>query len=588
MLMSLLLLLPISVIFSKAIPVTVVQDADGNWQLLRGGRPYYVLGAGGDGSKELLAASGANTFRTWSVSPDLGQQLDQAQELGLAVIVGHWLGHERHGFNYQDKAMVEEQTARVRRDVVTYKDHPALLLWGIGNETEGIGDGDNPALWTHVQQLAAMIKELDPNHPTMVVTAEIGGKRVESIHKLCPDIDIMGINSYGGLPSLPGRYKALGGSKPYIVTEFGPPGVWETTKTGFDSPQELTSTQKAVIYEDYFRQGCLEAKDLCLGGLAFIWGSKPEATATWFGMLLPNGDKLAAVDAMAKVWSGKAPQNLCPEIKTFKLVGTNEVHPGDRLTVKLEAIDPEGAELEVNWSFCTEAPEYLTFGETWWQPLELGGVIVHSSAKEAELLMPGGGLYRLYVTVRDKTGGAATANIPLKVIGESCAIRLQLPVDVYADNAIQPWTASGWMGDYAALSLDLKSSDSPYAGDTCLEVHYKPSLTWVGVAWQNPPNDWGDLPGGYDLTGATKLTFRAKGKYGGEVVDFGIGLLGADTKYPDTASAKLPGVKLSKKWKLYQIDLKDQDLSRVKTPFYWTMPGKRNSTSFYLDNIRFE
>ena len=573
---------------ARAIPVELIPSADGHWQLLRDGQPYYIMGAGGDGSKEQLAAAGANTIRTWGVDRDLGQLLDRAEQLGLAVIVGHWLGHPRHGFDYRDAAMLKEQTERVRHDVLAWKDHPAVLIWGIGNETEGIGEGDDPAIWSHIQDLAAMIKEIDPRHPTMVVTADIGGQRVQSVHELCPDIDIMGINTYGGLPSLPERYRALGGSKPYLVTEFGPPGVWETGRNGFGVPLELTSTQKASLYKDFFRQGCLSATDLCLGGLAFYWGAKPEATVTWFGMLLPNGDKLAAVDAMTEIWSGVPPANLCPEIISLKLNGSDILAAGETAEAVLEARDPEDAGLSVTWAVYPEAPEYLTFGEIWWQPLELGGIIVHSSATRAKLLMPGGGKYRLYAVVSDGAGGAATANIPFLVEGESSISRLQLPVAVYADSAPEPWAPSGWMGDYQALSMDAASRNLPHSGESCLEFRYPPSSNWVGVAWQNPPQNWGDQPGGYDLSGAERLIFWARSEYGGERVDFGVGLANPEAKYPDTVSAELKNVKLSTRWQRYQISLKGQDLSRVRTPFYWSLVGGRRSTILYLDDIRFE
>jgi hypothetical protein len=46
------------------------------------------MGAGGDGSKVLLASCGANTIRSWGVDDDLQQTLDEAQALNLAVIVG--------------------------------------------------------------------------------------------------------------------------------------------------------------------------------------------------------------------------------------------------------------------------------------------------------------------------------------------------------------------------------------------------------------------------------------------------------------------------------------------------------------------
>ena len=139
---------------------------------------------------------------------------------------------------------------------------PFCQNWQISHK--GAGKAVTP------QALAAMIKDLDPYHPTMTVTAEIGGQRIRAVHTLCPDIDIMGINSYGGLPTVPQRYRKLGGTKPIVITEFGPPGTWEIAMTGFGVPPELTSTEKAAAYRDAFTAGCLEAGGLCLGGFAFF------------------------------------------------------------------------------------------------------------------------------------------------------------------------------------------------------------------------------------------------------------------------------------------------------------------------------
>jgi len=85
-----MLFLTVNSVLGQAVPVKLVQNAEGKWQLLRGGQPYYIMGAGGSGSKEKLAAAGANTFRTWGVGPELMQQLNRAHQLGLAVVVGHW------------------------------------------------------------------------------------------------------------------------------------------------------------------------------------------------------------------------------------------------------------------------------------------------------------------------------------------------------------------------------------------------------------------------------------------------------------------------------------------------------------------
>ena len=61
-----------------------------------------------------------------------------------------------------------------------------------------------------------------------------------------------------------------------------------------------------------------------------------------------------------------------------------------------------------------------------------------------------------------------------------------------------------------------------------------------------------------------------------------------DKEYHDTARGERRGVKLKTEWRRYEIDLKDEDLTRVKTPFVWTMGGRGKPVTFYLDDIRFE
>src|SRR5438128_2070126 len=79
---------------------------------------------------------------------------------------------------------------------------------------------------TGINSLSTIVKELDPHHPTMTVIAEAGGDKIKNLHRLCPEIDIIGINSYGGAATLGERYKKAGGTKPYVLTEFGPLGIW--------------------------------------------------------------------------------------------------------------------------------------------------------------------------------------------------------------------------------------------------------------------------------------------------------------------------------------------------------------------------
>ncbi len=587
-------MLTASLVASCASATTKVEKKGDGWQLLRDGAPYFIKGAGGDGSKQLLKELGGNSFRTWGADGS-ENKLNEAQKLGLTMTLGIWLGHKEHGFDYHNAAAVAAQFANACKAIDKYKDHPALLAWGIGNEMEiGQPDGD-PAVWQAIEQIAAYAKKVDPNHPTMTVVAELGGDKVTQINKYCPSIDIIGINTYGGGPSIAERYKKAGGLKPYVITEFGPAGTWEVGKNAWNASPELSSTAKAARYRETYEK-TIAGQPMSLGSYAFTWGNKQEATATWFGLMLPDGSRLGAVDTLSELWTGKPVTNRSPAIKSLKIEGTEKVQPESIVRVALDSADPENDPLKVEWLLQQDPVQNNTGGATESVPPSYPEAIVKSDTRSVELKMPKfGGAYRVFVFLRDNHGGAAVANVPLFVEGGSAAQagsarRATLPFAIYeeGDTANDHYIPAGYMGNAGAIKMEAGSTDNPHSGATCLKVEYSAKDNWGGVVWQSPANDWGDLPGGYDLSGAKKLTFWARGAKGGEVVSFSFGSLGKDKKYFDTASNQIKDVRLTDEWNQYNIYVKGQDLSRIKTSFVWVIAGQGQPITFYLDDIRYE
>lgn len=576
-----------------AAPVKVELRQDGgNWQLLRAGKPYFIQGAGGDHSKQVLKDLGGNSFRTWGADR-LGPQLDEAEKLGLTVTAGIWLGHERHKFRYDDANAVAAQFDRAREIVRKHKDHPALLVWGVGNEMEGFEAGDNPLIWKAVDDIAAMIKREDPNHPTMTVISELGGQRVPLIHKLCPNIDIVGINTYGGGPTAAERYRKAGGTKPFVVTEFGPTGMWEIEKTDWGAPREPTSTQKAAQYRATYEQSVLaERGKLALGSYAFIWGNKQEGSTTWFGLFLPTGERVTATDALSELWTGKAPANRCPQIKPLELEPGEKADAGQTIRATVDVMDPENDALTIEWALTGVPEKYVSGGDVQPKPQQFPGAIVKNGSRTAEVRMPGKpGQYWLYCIVRDGRGGAATACAPLLVNeAKSLAPKATVPLILYGDDrkGEAPYVPSGWMGNHAAIEMDEASTDNPHSGKTCMKLSYNAADNFGGVVWQHPANDWGDVDGGLDLSAAKRLTFWARGAQGGERVEFKLGILGADAKFSDTGSGTTGTVGLTNQWTRYAIDLDGRDLRRIKTGFCWVLAGQGKPVTFYLDDVRYE
>ena len=215
----------------------IIKTEDG-FKLLRNGEYYYVNGAGGDTYLKELADIGGNSIRTWATGNGLAV-LDSAHKHGLTVCMGLWVNHERHGFDYNDEYAIKAQLKGFEDAIIKMRDHPALLMWAVGNEVDLFYS--NFRVWNAVEDIAAMIKRLDPNHPTMTVTAGIDVAEVAMIKEFCPSIDILGINTYGGIGPLADQVRKYGWKKPYMVTEWGPHGHWESPTVSWGEAVEANS-----------------------------------------------------------------------------------------------------------------------------------------------------------------------------------------------------------------------------------------------------------------------------------------------------------------------------------------------------------
>lgn len=170
-----------------------------------------------------------------------------------------------------------------------------------------------------------------------------------------------------------------------------------------------------------------------------------------------------------------------------------------------------------------------------------------------------------------------------------------LPFYIYKDYRAREnhFIPSGWMGDYGDLKFTDRHTFKGYQDDTVIRIDYsaegKQGAGWVGLYWQYPANNWGSKPGGFNLNGAHKVSFLARGEKGGEMVDqFKIGGISGD--YADSGSAAIGPVELTKDWKRYEINLEGQELSSIAGGFCWAMNRQQNpeGATFYLDDIRYE
>jgi hypothetical protein len=402
---------------ATAIKVEIKKTAAG-YQLMRQGKPYFVKGAGGSKYLNRLAAYGGNSIRTWGTN-NAKQVLDSAQHYGLTVLMGLPAVPERHGFNYSDSAAVRKQFNRIKAEVLKYKDHPALLAWGIGNELNL--SYKNPRVWDAVNDIAKMIHAVDPYHPASTVLAGINKKEIDYIKANAPDIDILSINTYGGLATLPNQVVATGWTGPYLVTEWGPTGHWEGLETDWKAPIEETSSEKAGVYQSRYMYGIEKDKNKCLGSYVFLWGQKQERTPTWYGIFTEKGEESEVVDVMQYLWTGAYPQNQAPHLYAFQLDHKRANHsiylkPGSAYAVSAVASDPNDDALTYSWDLLPEATKVGEGGDHEDKPEALqlkfkatgkGKITITSPEKE--------GAYRLFVYVKDGKNKVATGNIPFFV-----------------------------------------------------------------------------------------------------------------------------------------------------------------------------
>jgi len=395
---------------------TEIIKTNNGFQLLRNGKPYYVKGAGGTEYLDVLKSIGGNSIRTWSTS-DAKKVLDDAYANGISVCLGFWVGHERHGFNYNDEYAILAQLKAFEQDVIKYKDHPALLMWAIGNEVDLFYK--NFRVWNAVEDIAKMIKELDPNHPTMTVTAGIDPAEVFMIKKYCPSIDVLGINTYGGIKNLSNEVRMYGWDKPYMVTEWGPYGHWESPMTSWGVAIEATSKEKSN-FRDIAYKYIRDDKELCLGSYAFLWGYKQEQTPTWYGLFTKQKNATQSIDVLNAYWQGES-RNTAPILHSFLLNNFDKkesvkLKRGKNCTFTYSVTDAEDDSLTYEFQLMPESRDKKAGGDFEKTPEPISFTVVENLNDKLIIKSPlKSGPYRFFIYVRDSNKNVATANIPFYV-----------------------------------------------------------------------------------------------------------------------------------------------------------------------------
>jgi hypothetical protein len=219
------------------------------------------------------------------------------------------------------------------------------------------------------------------------------------------------------------------------------------------------------------------------------------------------------------------------------------------------------------------------------------------------------------LTLNDEGQDPSVQNISAIVYLADVMDEYHRSFDVYtdADAAGNHFAARGSIaaGDpRKVLPMNETYSADPHTGMHCIECRFTPAAgPWSGWYFMNgiltenmtqPALNWGTYAdAGVNLSGASTLTFWARGAEGGERVEFFAFGVGWDVErgvpqqpYPDSAPRLTTNViSLTPEWREYSLDLRGSDLRYVLGGFGWVATAEANrgtNVTFYLDDIRYD
>lgn len=387
--------------------VSILKTSEG-YQILRNGNSFLIKGASGISNFKELKSAGGNTIRLYDTL-NLKQHLDFAESLNLAVIVDIPL--QIKNMNYIDPHAI----VWISEFVNTYKNHPALLSWMLGNEIyfPQLLSNDVTKKFNNILD---EIHRLDPNHPVSTAVSTGAVKEILAINLKSPNIDFISINVFGRINDFKSIKQLLFlWQGPYLLSEWGNNGPWESNATTWQAPLEQTSTKKAEEFRDRYVHVIDKIDDdRFLGSLAFYWGEKQETTQTWFSLFDEQGLKSQTVHELENVWKSEDVTFNGPAIDEILLNGNEGWNsmvfmPNDTLFGEVFLKDLKN-EYEFQWRISPEK---------WYDSIDddshflQENLIINEKGTSILFKCPNTeGPYRLHYKITNKSGYFATANIP--------------------------------------------------------------------------------------------------------------------------------------------------------------------------------
>ncbi len=234
---------------------------------LKNGYSLWINGDSYEKDFAMMKSAGINTIRVQDLGTpvELNKVLDSADRNGIKIIMGT-SGPVRK--NSADSEIREDVKERAIKMVKVYKDHPAILMWLVGNEINYDYKGEDVNDWySLLDEIAVEIKKEDPNHP--VTTANNDLKDVEEFRDMSKNVDVYGANEYtlneNSWDWFFEAYEDYETDKPVLITETGADS-WNS-----DLGMEDQENQSKIISSTWEK---LNKKDNFIGVIIFEWSDE--------------------------------------------------------------------------------------------------------------------------------------------------------------------------------------------------------------------------------------------------------------------------------------------------------------------------
>lgn len=389
---------------------------------------FRINGVCGTEDLDRLKSFGVNTVRGYTIpsGPEMREQLDRVHGLGMKMVVSEWMPHHGsnkgdHGgtwdFDYDEKG--DEMVAKFIEKIEAIGDHPAILMWGLGNEVPC-----EPAYLRVVNRMSEAIHERFPTHVTSLTMINAKPEAIAAVKKYAPDLDVLGIQSYS-----PGAVRGAiknteqHWGKPFYFSEFNGKGPWNFNKTEWGEALDEPVSQKVKDLRSCY--DAIDASPLSLGSTVFVWGHFRVGRPTYFSLLLaehPDGLKgeqdvsslmvTPQAEVLAERFTGRRVQgNRAPVLTRIEFPGgerSASARPGSQVRVRLAASDRDGDRIALLAWVLDSKPR---------KPVAVAGPFEARSGGLVRFDAPATpGEYLVMAYAIDGQGGASASTLPLRVV----------------------------------------------------------------------------------------------------------------------------------------------------------------------------